>query len=130
MAEVKFLDLDALLADEPQVKVVWRGQEHEVLGLTMETYLRAQQLQQLANDGGRSEAEKMASNLDFLFAMCPTLADQRAAILRLKLPKLQKLLEFVLEAAGFTTATDAAEAAAPASGEEQADDSGESAPPA
>lgn len=130
MAEVRILNLDEMVADEPQAKIVWKGQEHEVLGLTVETYLRAQQLQQVAQDGVRSETEQFAANLEFLFALVPALADRRSEIMRMKLPKLQKLLEFVLEAAGLQTAAGAAEAAAPTVSEAQADDLGESAPPA
>lgn len=130
MAEVKILDLDAMVADEPESRVKWKNEEHAVLGLTVETYLRAQQLQRLAQDKGRSEDEQFGANLDFLFALVPSLIDRRHELLRLKLPAMQKLLEFVLEAAGFTTATGAAEAVAPPTGEPETADPGESQPPA
>ena len=134
MAEqTKLFNLDEVVAEQTTAKIVWKGQEHEIVGLTPETYLKYQRLQQNQTAASDATAQFIAS-LDVLYVLVPSLETHREELMRLQLPALTKLVNFVIDESGLGESAGAGTAVGTAVGNADAQDEdaglGESTPPA
>jgi len=92
MADKQIYNLDEILAEQPQRVVVWKGQEHEVIGATGENYLKFLSYQGQLNKATDEKAQfEMAMKL--LGLLVPTLPTDD--VVRLDVSLIMKLVEFV-----------------------------------
>ena len=98
MAEPRILNLDEFIAEQPARTVIWRDQEHAVAGLTGLAYLKFLQIKGALDRAveKKDEAAQWEANLNIIGLLVPSLADQRAELLNLKLPALTKLTQFIM----------------------------------
>lgn len=93
------LNLDEMLAAEPERVIVFGGQSHRVSGLTGRVYLQFLQLRkkiELAEKDSQDDAQ-FQYNFEIIGLVAPSLHAQLEAMKDLKLTVLQKLVEFVTE---------------------------------
>jgi len=98
MADVKILNLDEILAAEPERQIVWGGQTYALAGVTGETYLKFLAIRKQISDAEKShsEADQWQKNLDLIALLVPGLAAKRGELAALRLQVLLRLVEFVL----------------------------------
>lgn len=107
MAETKILNLDEFIDAQPERVVIWRGQNHPVEGMTGLAYLKFIQARGALEKAQKAgdEAQQWEQNLRIIGIVTPTLAELRDELLRLRLPALNKLVEFIMaEITGDETA--------------------------
>jgi len=98
MAETKILNLDAFIAEQPDRIVHWQNQDHPVVGMTGEAYLQFLHKRKALDDAQKKgdEAAQWEQNIAIIGILTPSLAAQRDALLKLKLPALTKLTAFIM----------------------------------
>lgn len=111
-SEAQILNLDEILADAPERKIVWQGQEHPIAGLTGETYLKFLRAQKQLNDARqkRDEEAEWRLNFEIIGILAPTLAAKRDELQRLKIQVLERVVKHVM--AEFTAQAGETEAGA------------------
>jgi hypothetical protein len=94
----QILNLDEILASQPERVVVWQGENHPVVGLTGEAYLKFLSARKGLDDAQKKgdEAAQWEQNLAIIGIVVPTLAGKRADLLRLRLPVLTKLTQYIM----------------------------------
>jgi len=94
----QILNLDEFIAEQPERKVVWRGQEHPVAGLTGLAYLKFLQAKGALDRAmeKKDEAAQWEQNLVIVGLLVPSLAALRDELLALKLSALNKLVSFIM----------------------------------
>lgn len=96
--EPQILNLDEILADEPERKIIWQGQEHPIAGLTGETYLKFLHAQKQLNDARKKQDEEAEWRLNFAIIgiLAPTLAAKHDELQRLKIQTLERVVRHVM----------------------------------
>lgn len=71
----RLLNLDAIVADQTESVVVWRGQEHAIADMSVDTFLRYTQMEEKLRGATdvSTPAEQMKPYLDIFELMIPTL---------------------------------------------------------
>jgi hypothetical protein len=98
MAETKILNLDEMLATTPERVVVWQGQNHPVVGMTGEAYLKFMRARVALDKAQKSgdEAMQFEQNLAIIGIVAPTLDPHRADLLKLNMTALTALVQFIM----------------------------------
>lgn len=118
--QATILNLDDILAEQPKRTIIWQGQEHEVVGLTGEAYLKFLRARKGLDEAQKKgdEAAQWEQNIAIIGIVVPTLAAKKVDLLALRLPVLDKLTKYImaefseaaLGAGELTTTGSAAEA--------------------
>ena len=108
----KILNLDAFVEEHEPKKIVWKGEEFEVVGVTGKAYLRFLRMQQNLQRKQRNndEAAQFELSIEMIILAVPNLEQYRDDLLELPLNQLLKLVEFVSEELGVDTSTVAVDA--------------------
>ena len=101
MSEPKILNLDDVALDEERVLVL-DGVKHSAVEMTVESYLDRVKRSRLQKPDANSE-EQLEDTILFLVEVYPTVTDARFR--KLKLPQLQKVIEFTIAAPKDIVAT-------------------------
>ena len=97
MAEKTFLNLDDLIDEDVVRTVVYKGEEYPVAGVTGELwlkYLRTEQ-KRLGAIKDKDRAAQFEEGLNLTLLCVPGLAEKREELLKLKLPILNKMADYV-----------------------------------
>lgn len=105
MAETKILNLDEMLAEQPARLIVWRGQQHPVVGMTGEAYLKFMRARASLDKAQKSgdEVAQFQENLKIIGIVAPTLSDMEAELLKLSVQALTALVQFVMAESELST---------------------------
>mgnify|MGYP001767808497 CR=1 FL=1 len=103
---VKYLDLDAVLAETPEVVIKLFGNEHKLVPLSVDGFLGNLKIVEKLGLNPSTE-EEIAAVKEMLLKSFPTISE--GDLSKLTLPQLQRFLEFAQSANGENEVKESAE---------------------